>query len=51
MFIKPILPELIVLAAAVAAVLSQTSPRKAARIVLTGFILAVVAVLSLKGRG
>lgn len=50
MFIKPILPELIVLAAAVAAVLSQTSPRKAARIVLTGFILAVVAVLSLKGQ-
>ena len=50
MFLKPILPELIVLTAAVIAALSQTPPRKAARIVLTGFALALAAVLSLKGQ-
>ncbi|HBO59076.1 MAG TPA: hypothetical protein DD624_04115, partial [Alphaproteobacteria bacterium] len=50
MFLKPILPELIVLTAAVVAALSQTPPRKAAQIVLTGFALALAAVLSLKGQ-
>ena len=50
MFFKPILPELIVLIAALIALVSQSSPRKAARIVLTGLTLAFAAVLSLKGQ-
>ena len=50
MIFKPILPELLVLATALAALVSQASPRKAARIVLAGFALALTAVLSLKGQ-
>lgn len=50
MIFKPILPELLVLATALTALMSQASPRKAARIVLAGFALALTAVLSLKGQ-
>lgn len=50
MFFKTMLPELIVVAAALTALVSQASPRKAARTVTAGFVLAMIAVLALKGQ-
>ena len=50
MFFKPMLPELIVVATALAVLASQASPRKAARAVLVGFVLAAAAVWTQKGQ-